>query len=55
MTNRAAVVDVLRSLPGPKVTIYGRRIHHGAFGCWLIAVGLLLALHDRRDFPWKFR
>jgi hypothetical protein len=45
----------LRNLPGPRLTIWGRRIHHGAFGGWLVVLGALLMVHDRHDYPWSFR
>lgn len=44
-----------RNLPGPRVTVCGRRIHHGAVGSWLIALGVVLVAHDWHDFPWPFR
>jgi hypothetical protein len=31
----------------------GLRIHHGAVGVLMAGVGALLALHDRRDFPFR--
>lgn len=31
-----------------------RRLHHGLAGIALVLVGIALALHDRRDFPWRF-
>lgn len=34
--------------------IFERRLHHGAVGVIGAAVSLLLVLHDRRDFPWRF-
>lgn len=33
--------------------IMGRRLHHGAFGLALVAVGLALVWHDRADYPWR--
>jgi hypothetical protein len=36
-----------------RVYCLGRRIHHGAVGAILTGLGLALALHDRRDFPWR--
>lgn len=33
-----------------RLWIMGTRIHHGAVGLALTAIGLALALHDRRDF-----
>ena len=49
VTNRQAILDVLRTLPGPKLVVWGRRIHHGFFGALLVPLGLLLMLHDWRD------
>lgn len=39
----------LRSLPGPKVYVLGRRIHHGFVGCFLLALGALFVVHDLHD------
>lgn len=41
--------------PRCKLYIAGRRVHHGLTGIALIAVGALLCLHDRRDWPWPLR
>ena len=41
-----------RALPGPRVYIRGRRIHHGLTGAVLATLGLALMLHDRHDWPW---
>lgn len=38
-----------------RVFIAGRRLHHGLFGAWLTALGLLAMFDDRRDFPWRTR
>lgn len=35
-----------------KVYLLERRLHHGLVGGTMMAVGLVLLLHDRRDFPW---
>lgn len=40
---------------GPRVYIFGARIHHGALGCLLIAAGALLCAHDWKDRPWPIR
>lgn len=42
-------VKIMRHPLGPRVWVLGRRIHHGAVGAVLTAVGLLLAVHDRHD------
>lgn len=51
---------------GRKVYIRERRIHHGAFGVAVLAVGLVLRhralaalgvvlmVDDRADWPWRF-
>jgi hypothetical protein len=40
--------------PAPRrVYLCGRHLHHGLDGLVLIIVGIGLALHDRRDFPWR--
>lgn len=33
-----------------RVHIAGRRVHHGAVGVALIALGVTLAIHDRADW-----
>jgi hypothetical protein len=38
---------------GRRVYVAGRRIHHGLAGVALALVGLALAYHDRRDYPWS--
>ena len=30
-----------------------RRVHHGAVGVVAVVLGLMLAAHDRADFPWS--
>ena len=44
----------MRNLPGPRLTCWGRRVHHGRFGWWLLLAGAFLMWHDRADFPWAF-
>lgn len=50
----------LHVLPSVRVTrtrrvyVGRRRIHHGAFGVALTLIGVLLAWHDRRDWPFPF-
>jgi hypothetical protein len=53
-----------RNANGPRVYVFGLRIHHGLAGVALIAVGLAhserslialgcaLVLDDAHDFPW---
>lgn len=48
-------MGVVTVRPRCKVYIFERRLHHGLTGCILIAVGTLLCLHDRRDWPWRLR
>jgi hypothetical protein len=46
------------SHPGTRVTacrkvyIVGLRIHHGLAGAAMLALGAVLVIHDRRDWPW---
>lgn len=35
-----------------RVWICGLRVHHGLVGLGAAAVGAVLMLHDRKDFPW---
>jgi hypothetical protein len=35
---------------GRRVYIVGHRIHHGFTGCVLTALGICLAVHDRKDY-----
>lgn len=32
--------------------VLGHRLHHGMTGLILAAIGVALAIHDRRDFPF---
>lgn len=52
-----AVIEVYRveGAPGRRVTVLGARVHHGLCGVVLLGVGIALALHDRRDWPWSIR
>lgn len=34
--------------------LVGRRLHHGLVGAIFVGVGVGLALHDLKDFPWRF-
>lgn len=44
---------MLRYCPNKKrVWVLGKRIHHGLVGVALIGVGVALAIHDRKDFPF---
>jgi hypothetical protein len=59
------VTGVVPHQCGPRVYLLGRRIHHGAVGCAVVAmafatgrrrllpIGALLIAHDARDFPWR--
>lgn len=38
-----------------RVWLAGQRLHHGAVGVGMIALGTLLAVHDRRDVKDWFR
>lgn len=38
---------------GPRVFVFGARIHHGPPALFAAAALLLVAWHDRRDFPWS--
>jgi hypothetical protein len=50
------IVDVYRTGgSGRRLCICGQRIHHGLTGVALAVVGVALALHDRRDWPWSLR
>lgn len=35
-----------------RLYVLNRRLHHGLTGVFLIALGMVLALHDKADFPW---
>lgn len=35
-----------------RVYVAGRRVHHGLVGVAMVAAGIVLAVHDRKDFPW---
>jgi hypothetical protein len=37
-----------------RVYLCGRRLHHGLVGLGAAAIGAVLMLHDRRDFPWRW-
>ena len=52
---REEIWEVIANLPGPRVQIGPYRIHHGRVGLWLVAVGVVLCLHDWRDRPWTMR
>lgn len=32
--------------------VLGKRLHHGLAGAAMVAIGLALAVHDRKDWPW---
>ena len=43
----------IQSVPsGPRMYLFGKRIHHGTVGIVLAAIGTTLIFHDRRDFPF---
>lgn len=46
---------MFRLTPDRKLYVFGFRIHHGLQGCALVALGLILTFHDRKDFPWRLR
>ena len=41
------LIDV--DLANKRVYVRGRRLHHGLIGAIAVAVGLVAAVHDRRD------
>jgi hypothetical protein len=38
-----------------RLYVFGARIHHGAVGLALSAIGLALVIHDRADWPFRLR
>jgi hypothetical protein len=38
-----------------RLYVFGVRIHHGAVGLALSAIGVALVIHDRADWPFRFR
>jgi hypothetical protein len=38
-----------------RLYVFGARIHHGAVGLALSAIGVALVIHDRADWPFRFR
>jgi hypothetical protein len=38
-----------------RVYVFGARIHHGAVGILLTAIGCALVFHDRADWPFRLR
>lgn len=57
------VVVIQRHVRGPRLFVFGQRLHHGATGCGLVAaslahrrlralalVGAILAAHDAHDW-----
>jgi hypothetical protein len=38
-----------------RLYVFGARIHHGAVGIALSAIGLALVIHDRADWPFPLR
>ena len=47
---RVVRVQTSRNWKGRRIYLVGHRVHHGATGCSLIALGMILAYHDRRDW-----
>lgn len=59
------MMRIARHPNGPRVYMLGQRVHHGAFGVGvglcgvlfrrraLVAMGVALAAHDAKDFPWR--
>lgn len=47
-----AVLSVTRDR---RCYLLGRRVHHGLIGALAALIGLVLAVHDRRDWPWPLR
>lgn len=43
------VIHVASYPTGRRVWLMGQRVHHGATGAILLAAGLVLMAHDRRD------
>lgn len=35
-----------------RLYVCGRHLHHGLTGVLMTVVGIALAIHDARDFPW---
>jgi hypothetical protein len=38
-----------------RLYVFGARIHHGAVGLVLSAIGVALVIHDRADWPFRLR
>jgi hypothetical protein len=38
-----------------RLYVFGARVHHGAVGLALSAIGLALVIHDRADWPFPLR
>lgn len=45
-------VNIDKHPDGARLYVLGRRVHHGAFGVALLAIGTWLVASDRRDFPF---
>jgi hypothetical protein len=37
---------------GPRLYLFGNRIHHGTVGILFTIIGAGLLIHDRADFPF---
>lgn len=49
------MTSLLRITPTRRLYCLGLRVHHGPVGVLLAVLGLVLAVHDRRDYPWPLR
>lgn len=52
MTVRRKLLEVVPHELGSRCYVKGRRVHHGLFGCVLIAAGVAMCWSDRHDAPW---
>lgn len=49
------MIRVERHPLGKRTYIFRARVHHGLVGLALIAIGTVLLVHDRADFPFTDR
>jgi hypothetical protein len=54
MTLRLGRILSLDLFPGGKCYVCERRLHHFWVGVGLVGAGVLVARHDRHDYPWAF-
>lgn len=47
------MITITRHPTGPRLHIAGHRIHHGPTGLLIAAIGLAIAAHDHKDWPWR--